>query len=67
MINMEKYTCCLCYEDFVGYGNNPSPLKKTGRCCDSCNEKVIQERMKRFLNSSNTLDLPVVPSIGGQD
>ena len=30
--------CCICKEEFSGYGNNPLPLyNKEGRCCDACN------------------------------
>lgn len=44
-----KKTCCICGEEFKGYGNNPAPLvKDEGSCCDKCNfEKVIPERIKR--------------------
>jgi len=37
--------CCLCGENFYGYGNNPFPLSKEGACCSKCdNEKVIPAR-----------------------
>jgi hypothetical protein len=34
-----EYTCCICGEDFEGYGNNPEPYMSAdkGKCCDSCN------------------------------
>lgn len=41
----EEYICCICGKKFKGYGNNPWPLKEEGRCCDECNEKVVEERM----------------------
>lgn len=34
--------CCFCkkiIED--GFGNNTSPLRVTGRCCDECNKNVV--------------------------
>ena len=37
--------CCLCGKAYSGYGNDPWPLKDTGRCCDDCNEKVVEERI----------------------
>lgn len=38
--------CCLCGKRIEGQGNNPYPLKRTGRCCDECNiEKVIPARI----------------------
>jgi len=52
---MTKYKCCLCGEEYEGYGNNPAPLmkdtdKKPNRCCDKCNyEKVLPERIKRAM------------------
>ena len=36
-----EYTCCICGEDFEGYGNNPSPVKESGKCCDACNRKFV--------------------------
>ena len=41
-----EFTCCLCGKKFEGYGNNPWPLKQSGRCCDDCNEaEVIPARI----------------------
>ena len=36
-----KFVCCICGEPSEGYGNNPSPYKEKGRCCDSCNLKFV--------------------------
>lgn len=36
-----KYTCCICGKEFTGWGNNPDPIKKSGRCCDACNAEVV--------------------------
>lgn len=51
-LNEEDYeikTCCLCGAKFEGHGNNPSPVKEKGVCCNSCNEKrVIPARLKRL-------------------
>ena len=42
--------CCLCGKKIKGHGNNAWPLKKEGRCCNTCNtEKVIPERIKQSL------------------
>jgi len=40
-------TCCLCGKEFVGWGNNPSPLAdEDKKCCDECNyTKVIPARL----------------------
>jgi len=37
--------CVLCKKKFVGFGNNPAPLAKLGKCCDKCNIKVIIARL----------------------
>ena len=43
---MEKNTCCICGKELVGYGNNPSPVKEEGQCCNVCNiDKVIPARI----------------------
>jgi len=39
--------CVICKEEFAGWGNNPSPIKEEGECCDKCdNEKVIPARIE---------------------
>ena len=38
--------CILCGLPYEGYGHNPSPLRKHGRCCLKCNwDKVIPARL----------------------
>ena len=45
----KKQKCCICKKYFVGYGNNPAPVKHEGRCCDACNtSRVIPTRIYRF-------------------
>ena len=45
-----EYTCCICGEKFEGYGNNPAPYKKSGKCCDACNRKfVIPARLSQMV------------------
>ena len=42
-----KFNCCLCGIISAGYGNNPQPIKKEGRCCDECNaDQVIPARFE---------------------
>ena len=48
---MKKFVCCICGNEFEGFGNNPAPIcEEPGmRCCDSCNEEVvIPERVSRI-------------------
>lgn len=35
------YQCCICGKLFKGYGNNPIPVKPSGKCCDACNITVV--------------------------
>jgi hypothetical protein len=37
--------CCLCGGVCERIGNNPYPLSQSGRCCDACNEVVIEARI----------------------
>lgn len=32
--------CPICYETFIGMGNNAEPVAD-GRCCDDCNRNVV--------------------------
>ena len=42
-----KFQCCICKKEFERFGNNPHPVKESGRCCDECNKKhVIPTRIK---------------------
>lgn len=36
-----RHKCCICGKRFVGYGNNPRPVKRSGVCCDDCNRNVV--------------------------
>ena len=38
------YSCVICNNSFVGFGNNAMPIKR-GLCCDRCNHCVIYVRM----------------------
>jgi hypothetical protein len=37
--------CCLCSVSYRGIGHDPAPLALKGRCCDACNEVVIEARI----------------------
>ena len=34
-------SCCICGEEFEGYGNNSAPVTEEGRCCDACLTKFV--------------------------
>lgn len=47
-------TCSLCGQVFYGIGHNPEPLKALeDRCCDDCNELVLEARAKGRLSHCN--------------
>ena len=37
----EAKICCICGEKFIGWGNNPYPIKKEGECCKPCDDNVV--------------------------
>lgn len=37
----DEHKCCICGEPIEGHGNNPSPAKTEGDCCDKCNAEVV--------------------------
>ena len=61
----EKYTCVICGEEFIGYGNNPYPIKEDGRCCNDCNTKVIKKRLEK-LQEIDTMSDPRANLITGK-
>lgn len=38
---MKTEKCCFCKKSIIGYGNNPAPVKESGRCCDECNRNIV--------------------------
>ena len=51
MDNMRYYTCCICGQTCIGYGNNPWPVNddKDVECCDHCNMAVVIPARVRHL------------------
>lgn len=35
--------CCICGRPYIGYGNNPEPVKSinAGMCCNVCNWRFV--------------------------
>lgn len=52
----EKHVCCICGKEFIGFGNNPYPLKEEGLCCNKCNEKVIEARIVMLYSKGSEQD-----------
>ena len=56
----KEQVCCICGKKFVGYGNNPAPYKKSGRCCDQCNDDyVIPSRISQQGASEREVELAI--------
>ena len=36
--------CVICKKEYYGYGHNAAPVED-GKCCDKCNEFVIEQRI----------------------
>ena len=36
-----EWNCVLCGHKSKGYGHNPDPVALTGRCCDTCNARIV--------------------------
>lgn len=48
----EEINCCICGDSFSGFGNNPAPIRLSGRCCDPCNFRfVIRARLIEMQNN----------------
>lgn len=44
------FKCCICKKYNKGFGNNPSPVRVRGRCCDLCNDTVVLNRRVELFN-----------------
>lgn len=45
----EKFICVICKKEVAEFGNNPEPVKLSGKCCNKCNkEVVIPQRLKIY-------------------
>lgn len=59
-----KYICCICGEEFEGFGNNAAPVMK-GTCCSHCNSKaVIPLRLYYMTENPNKTALLLTTSNG---
>jgi len=53
-MSREIKKCCICSLEYIGYGNNATPVKE-GRCCDVCNSfKVVPARMDNLMDMMRT-------------
>jgi len=51
-----KDKCVICKKEFIGFGNNPYPIKDDGRCCDNCNKRVIIERIIKLQEKTKCIN-----------
>ena len=57
MFSNNKFKCCICGETVRAYGNNPFPVRVSGRCCDLCNYiYVIPARLLNLSGDSENND-----------
>ena len=49
-------TCCICGEEYEGYGNNAEPYKK-GYCCDACHIKFVLPARMNQMHSKNKAEV----------
>jgi hypothetical protein len=53
----EAKVCCICNEKFIGWGNNPYPVKEDGECCKPCDDNVVvPARIKEYEKEKNELN-----------
>ena len=50
--NDDSKVCCICGEEYEGYGNNAEPYKK-GYCCDACQIKFVIPSRLALMNKNN--------------
>jgi len=61
------YRCIICRHFSNGWGNNPAPLKKRGRCCDVCNTvRVIPARVMMMMRHKDQNDTGSEEREGGE-
>jgi hypothetical protein len=48
--------CVICSDIYYGYGHNARPLSE-GKCCDKCNNLVIEERISRLYSDELAKEL----------
>jgi len=52
-MNSKSDICSICYEQYVGFGNNAEPVT-IGRCCDKCNTNVLMARIMQSIKTITT-------------
>lgn len=53
--------CCICGDPIEGYGNNAEPVC-AGRCCDSCNIKIVLPARIIDLTNQRQINMDIRPS-----
>ena len=52
-VSVPVKTCSICKKKFVGFGNNPAPVKNLsidGLCCNECDKTIVIPRRWREVN-----------------
>lgn len=51
------FRCVICRDIFHGWGNDPEPVAEIGRCCATCNSRVvIPTRLELAANHDARID-----------
>lgn len=46
---IKENVCVICSKTFYGFGNNPAPIKFSGKCCNDCDSLVIKARLEKIM------------------
>ena len=49
---IKENVCVICFKTFYGFGNNPAPIKFSGKCCNDCDSLVIKARLEKIIFGS---------------
>lgn len=59
----EKEICCICGEEYDGYGNNAEPYK-AGYCCDACNLKFVIPARLVYYSTEDEMEESLTEAVG---
>ena len=49
---IKENVCVICSKTFYGFGNNPAPIKFSGKCCNDCDSLVIKARLEKLISGA---------------
>jgi len=63
---MNVFKCVICNRKKTEYGNNPSPIKHNGLCCDVCNSTVVIPARLKLVGIDEDYIMEVLLEISNQ-